>query len=94
VEIINTLLSTIPTEHNIHTIVITRDPSMPRSIWEALDLTLSRLRLSTVELHVYGPPENLPNRDDAVCFPQSSAKEIVRAPALVVDICTYQLSYS
>jgi hypothetical protein len=67
---------------------------MPRSVWEALDLTLSRLRLSTVELHVYGPPENLPNRDDAVCFPQSSAKDIVRAPALVVDICTYQLSYS
>ncbi|KAJ7912733.1 hypothetical protein B0H13DRAFT_2006338 [Mycena leptocephala] len=77
-EIINTVLSTIPTEHNIHTIVITRDPSMPRSVWEALDLTLSRLRLSTVELHVYGPPENLPNRDDAVCFPQSSAKDILR----------------
>ncbi|KAJ6570932.1 hypothetical protein DFH09DRAFT_1153377 [Mycena vulgaris] len=71
-KMINTLISTIPPEHQMHTIVITLHTSIP-SAWEALDLTLSRLRVSTVEIQVYLHRENAP-----MCFPRLSAKNILR----------------
>ncbi|KAJ6550235.1 hypothetical protein B0H19DRAFT_1378823 [Mycena capillaripes] len=83
-QMVNTLISTIPPEHQMHTIVITLSTAIP-SAWEALDLTLSRMRVSSVEIQVYLRREEAP-----LCFPRLSAKNIVRAPGVLL-ISAYQV---
>jgi hypothetical protein len=74
-QMINALISTIPSQHQMHSIVLTLPTAIP-AVWEALDLTLSRLRVSAVEIHVF-----LHREEALLCFPRLSAKNIVRAPA-------------
>ncbi|KAJ7811091.1 hypothetical protein B0H14DRAFT_3880260 [Mycena olivaceomarginata] len=71
-QMINALISTIPSQHQMHSIVLTLPTAIP-AVWEALDLTLSRLRVSVVEIHVF-----LHREEALLCFPRLSAKNILR----------------
>ncbi|KAJ6489789.1 hypothetical protein C8R45DRAFT_1213240 [Mycena sanguinolenta] len=71
-QMINALISTIPSQHQMHSIVLTLRKAIP-GVWEALDLTLSRLRVSVVEIHLF-----LHREKALLCFPRLNAKNILR----------------